>query len=82
MRRVEKPLIPPDAMREILVNALIHRDDTIAGGAVRLAIFDDRVEVWSEMCLDAGIAPPPHLREPQGHHSIAGRVDRAQSRGS
>lgn len=26
MRRVETRLIPPDAMREILVNALIHRD--------------------------------------------------------
>jgi ATP-dependent DNA helicase RecG len=47
MRRVETPLIPPDAMREILVNALIHRDYSIAGGAVSLAIFDDRVEVWS-----------------------------------
>ena len=47
MRRVETPLIPPDAMREIFVNALIHRDYSIAGGAVSLAIFDDRVEVWS-----------------------------------
>lgn len=42
LRRVERPLIPPDAMREILVNALIHRDYSIAGGAVSLAIFDDR----------------------------------------
>ena len=55
MRRVETPLIPPDAMREILVNALIHRDYTIAGGAVSLAIFDDRVEVWSAGRYPAGI---------------------------
>lgn len=55
MRRVEKPLIPPDAMREILVNALIHRDYTIAGGAVSLAIFDDRVEVWSAGDFPKGI---------------------------
>jgi len=57
MRRVETPLIPPDAMREILVNALIHRDYTIAGGAVSLAIFDDRVEVWSAGSFPKGITP-------------------------
>lgn len=33
MRRVETPLIPPEAMREILVNTFIHRDYSIAGGA-------------------------------------------------
>ena len=47
LQRVDTPLIPPDAMREILVNALIHRDYAIAGGAVSLAIYDDRVEVLS-----------------------------------
>jgi ATP-dependent DNA helicase RecG len=55
LQRVDRPLIPPDAMREILVNALIHRDYTIAGGAVSLAIFDDRVEVWSAGRYPAGI---------------------------
>lgn len=43
-------------MREILVNAIIHRDYTIAGGAISLAIFDDRVEVWSAGALPSGIA--------------------------
>ena len=57
MRRVETPLIPPDAMREILVNALVHRDYSIAGGAVSLAIFDDRVEVWSAGKYPSGITP-------------------------
>src|SRR3989304_187753 len=57
MRRVETPLIPPDAMREILVNALIHRDYSIAGGAVSLAIFEDRVEVWSAGKYPSGITP-------------------------
>jgi len=67
MRRVETPLIPPDAMREILVNALIHRDYTIAGGAVSLAIFDDRVEVWSAGSFPGGITPAS-LR--QNHLSV------------
>jgi predicted HTH transcriptional regulator len=57
LQRVDRPLIPPDAMREILVNALIHRDYTIAGGAVSLAIFDDRVEVWSAGRFPTGITP-------------------------
>ncbi len=57
LRRLEKPLIPPDAMREILVNALIHRDYSIAGGAISLAIFDDRVEVWSAGAFPKGITP-------------------------
>jgi ATP-dependent DNA helicase RecG len=57
LRRIEAPLIPVDAMREILVNALIHRDYSIAGGAVSLAIFDDRVEVWSAGTFPSGITP-------------------------
>ena len=44
-------------MREIVVNALIHRDYTIAGGAVSLAIFDDRVEIWSAGKFPNGITP-------------------------
>ena len=55
------------AMREILVNALIHRDYTIAGGAVSLAIFDDRVEVWSAGKFPNGITPES-LR--QAHLSV------------
>lgn len=37
----------PDVVREFLVNAVIHRDYTIAGRGVRVVIFDDRLEVWS-----------------------------------
>jgi ATP-dependent DNA helicase RecG len=57
LQRVDRPLIPPDAMREILVNALIHRDYSIAGGAISLAIFDDRVEIWSAGTYPTGITP-------------------------
>jgi ATP-dependent DNA helicase RecG len=67
VRRLETPLIPPDALREIMVNALIHRDYTIAGGAVSLAIFDDRVEVWSAGQLPAGVTPEMLTRD---HNSV------------
>ncbi len=67
LERMDRPLIPPDALREILVNALIHRDYTIAGGAVALAIFDDRIEIWSAGRLPTGITPDDLSRE---HDSI------------
>jgi ATP-dependent DNA helicase RecG len=63
LRRVETPLIPPDAMREILVNALIHRDYSTAGGAMFLAIFDDRVEVSSTGTYPRGITPERLTRD-------------------
>jgi ATP-dependent DNA helicase RecG len=67
MRRVESHLIPPSGLREILVNALIHRDYSIAGGAISLAIFDDRLEVWSAGGFPRGITPELLSRE---HHSV------------
>lgn len=63
MKRVETQLIPPMALREILVNALIHRDYSIAGGAISLALFDDRVEVWSAGRYPRGITPELIRRE-------------------
>jgi len=67
LQRVDTPLIPPDAMREILVNALIHRDYSIAGGAISLAIFDDRVEVWSAGTFPTGIT---HEKLSKSHQSV------------
>jgi ATP-dependent DNA helicase RecG len=53
MERQDQPLYPPLALREALVNALCHRDYSIPGGAVNLAIFDDRLEI-----ISAGLLPP------------------------
>jgi predicted HTH transcriptional regulator len=63
LERMDRPLIPPNALREIIVNTLIHRDYTIAGGAVSLAICDDRVEVWSVGLLPFGVTPEALSRE-------------------
>ena len=38
--------IPPDVIREAIVNAIAHRDYTSAG-AVQVSVFADRVEVWN-----------------------------------
>ncbi len=55
LERQDVPLYPPLALREALVNAICHRDYTIAGGAIFVAIFDDRLEVSSLGLLPPGI---------------------------
>lgn len=56
--------IPPDVVREAVVNAIAHRD-YISAGAVQVSVFADRVEVWNP-----GTLPPPltpeSLRQPHG----------------
>ena len=46
-RRVQRRDFPDQAVREIVVNALIHRDYSISGTDVLLSIFDDRLEIQS-----------------------------------
>lgn len=46
-RRVDRPDYPEDAVREVVVNSLVHRDYSIAGTDVMLSIFVDRLEVQS-----------------------------------
>ena len=55
MERQDRPLFPPLAIREALVNALCHRDYSNPGGAVSLAIFDDRLKIWSDGTLPFGL---------------------------
>jgi ATP-dependent DNA helicase RecG len=54
--RVDEPLFPLGALREALVNAVCHRDYTHPGGAVSLAIYDDRLEIWSDGTLPFGLS--------------------------
>ena len=54
--REDKPLYPRRALREALANAICHRDYTIIGGSIWIAIFDDRVEISSNGGLPDGIS--------------------------
>ena len=56
LQREDRPLFPILALREALVNALCHRDYSIAGGAVSVAIFEDRLEIASTGKLPQGMA--------------------------
>lgn len=55
LERVDEPLFPLAALREALVNAICHRDYIQPGGAISVAIYDDRLEIWSEGTLPFGL---------------------------
>ena len=46
-QRHERWEYPEEVLREVLVNALVHRDYSIAGTDVMLSIFSDRLEIQS-----------------------------------
>jgi ATP-dependent DNA helicase RecG len=53
-QRIDDPLYPPVALREALANAVCHRDYAAPGGAIALAIFDDRLEISNPGRLPSG----------------------------
>ncbi len=55
--RTDDPLYPPLALREALANAVCHRDYSIGGGSVAVAIYDDRLEITSSGTLHFGLTP-------------------------
>lgn len=68
LERIDEPLYPPLATREALANALCHRDYSIGGGSVGVAVYDDRLEVTSSGSLHFGLTPEqlfaPHPSRP------------------
>lgn len=66
--RIDEPLYPPLATREALANAICHRDYSIGGGSIGVAVYDDRLEVTSAGSLHFGLTPEalfvPHESRP------------------
>ncbi len=56
-RRVERSAYPAEAIREAVVNALIHRDYLLANTDIEMAIYRDRLELISPGKLPNGITP-------------------------
>ena len=57
VRREEHWDYPPEAVRETIVNALVHRDYLLSGTDVELGLYSDRLEVVSPGRLTNGITP-------------------------
>jgi ATP-dependent DNA helicase RecG len=56
-RRKESRDYPDEAVRETIVNALVHRDYLLSGTDIELSIYEDRLEVISPGKLPNGITP-------------------------
>ena len=57
MRREDRWTYPEEAIRETIVNALVHRDYLLSGSDIELAIYENRLEVGSPGRLPNGITP-------------------------
>jgi len=55
VRRRDVWSIPLEALREAVINALVHADWSQRGGPVRVAFFDDRIEIENPGILPPGI---------------------------
>ena len=56
LEREDRPLVPEKALREAIVNAVVHRDYAITGSKVLLEVFGNRIDVTSPGTL------PNHMR--------------------
>jgi len=59
LERVETPLIPFNAVREAMINALCHKNYAFHGGSIGLAIYDETMEIFN----DGGLLPQVTLEK-------------------
>ncbi len=47
IKRIDQPTYPLETLREVITNALVHRDYSLYGGQIQILIFEDRLEIRS-----------------------------------
>ena len=52
--RIEKGIYPVPALREMILNALIHRN--YMGSFIQIRVYDDKINIWNEGLLPYGIS--------------------------
>ena len=55
-RRLRRKVLPLEAVREAVVNAVAHRDYTLVGTDIELSLYEDRLEVISPGRLPNGVS--------------------------
>lgn len=67
LQRVERLEIPEDALRELINNAICHKD--YMGVAIQMKVYNDRIELWDDGFLPDGMIPDdllkPHKSKPR-----------------
>ncbi len=53
MHRIEKGEYPVAAIREMLLNALVHRN--YMGAPIQIRVYDDKIRIWNEGTLPDGL---------------------------
>ncbi len=53
MHRIEKGEYPLPAIREMLLNALVHRN--YMGAPIQIRVYDDKISIWNEGSLPVGL---------------------------
>jgi ATP-dependent DNA helicase RecG len=53
MHRIEKGEYPVAAIREMLLNALVHRN--YMGAPIQIRVYDDKISIWNEGILPDGL---------------------------
>ena len=53
-QRLENDIYPIAALREMLLNALVHR--TYMGATIQMRVYDDRLSIWNEGVLPYGLS--------------------------
>ena len=71
LHRIDLPEIPPEAIREALVNATLHRDYAVLGRDIRVVVNDSTVEISSPGDFPGGALLDEVLR---GRTEIRNRV--------
>lgn len=54
-RREDRLAYPPFALREAIMNALVHRDYSAYSGGLSVAVYPNRLEVWNSGHLPEGL---------------------------
>lgn len=62
MRRIEKDTYPTAAIREMLLNALVHRN--YIGSMIQIRVYDDKLSIWNEGNLPEDMT----IASLKGHH--------------
>ena len=74
-KRVERYEYPEKAIREIVANAVIHRDYKITETYTQVNVFEDRIEIFNRGCLPQGVTVE-NIRDAQvsRNETIAARL--------